>query len=85
MEKTGNANPGSDEDLRTEVSIMLSDLNEVGMRLDAVVRRLGADGPGVGADDPGEELARMQVLRVRLSSQLDRIREKLLARMPDPS
>ena len=85
--RTRTAGGEDDERLRTEFVLMLSDLNEVRMRLDAVVRRLGpsALGPEHRREHPGDEARSVERLRARLSSQLDRIREKLLARMPNDS
>lgn len=72
--------PMRGEKVRGELSSMISDLNEVRMRLDSVVRRLGqTDGDG---DLEGAERARLEQLRVQLSGTLDRIREKLVTRMP---
>ena len=76
-----------EKQLRKELAVMLSELNELRMRIDAVVRRLadgeadaaGTDQTSVSAD----ELRSMQALRARLSSQVDRIREKVIARMPE--
>lgn len=91
VEKAQRSTPtagGEDEERRrTEFVLMLSDLNEVRMRLDAVVRRLGpaALDPDHQSQNPGDEARSVERLRARLSSQLDRIREKLLARMPDDS
>ena len=76
-----------DEQLRKELSVMLSELNELRMRIDAVVRRLAdGDADAAGADHASvsaDELRSMQALRARLSSQVDRIREKVIARMPE--
>ena len=82
--RTRTARGDNEERLRTEFALMLSDLNEVRMRLDAVVRRLG---PAVlGSEQSGtDEMRSVEQLRARLSGQLDRIREKLLARMSDDS
>lgn len=70
-----------DEREAREVSRMISELNEVRMRLDAVLRKLAdstrvADGVGGTVDD-------LDALRVRLNSQLDRLRYKLVSQIPE--
>jgi len=71
-----------DQRVRNELSCMISDLNEVRMRLDAVIRRLASECGETPIDAQTRENA--EDLRVQLAGQLDRIRQKLLARMPDP-
>jgi hypothetical protein len=63
-----------------EISRMIADLNEVRMRLDSVVRKL-ADTQREESDDPGAAET-VEGFRVVLAGQLDRIREKLIARIP---
>jgi len=64
-----------------EVSRMISELNEVRMRLDAVLRKL-ADSTR-GADSTGDSLEDLDGLRMRLNSQLDRLRYKLVSQIPE--
>ena len=62
------------------ISRMISDLNEVRMRLDYVVRKL-ADTQRDDVEDPaGAET--VEAFRVQLAGQFDRIREKLVAKIP---
>jgi hypothetical protein len=82
--RTRTARGDNEERLRTEFALMLSDLNEVRMRLDGVVRRLGPAALG-SEHSCTDEMRSVEQLRARLSGQLDRIREKLLARMSDDS
>jgi len=80
----------SKQKLRTELSRMIADLNEVRMRLDAVVRKFGEQpmdpyiGQGPDAERAQSEVSdRVEELRVELAKQLDRIRQKLVSRMPE--
>jgi hypothetical protein len=71
------------ERVAMELSRMISELNEVRMRLDSVVRKLAeTTRQEFPQDDTVETLER---LRLTLASQLDRIRNKLVARMPEPT
>ena len=63
-----------------EISRMISDLNEVRMRLDSVVRKLADSQRGDGKDAGSAET--VEAVRVALASQLDKIREKLVASIP---
>jgi hypothetical protein len=79
-------------ELRTELSRMIADLNEVRMRLDAVVRKFAEppSDPYVDQGSDGERgraevSERVEELRVELARQLDRIRQKLVSRMPEDS
>lgn len=66
-----------------ELSRMISELNEVRMRLDSVVRKLAETTRRESQDhDTVETLER---LRLTLASQLDRIRRTLVSCMPEPS
>ncbi len=61
-----------------EISRMITELNEVRMRLDSVVRKIGDTAGGeVLADGNSDSVDRM---RLKLVDQLDRIREKLVER-----
>lgn len=71
----------ANERLRADMSRMITELNEVRMRLDAIVRRLDTGGsPERSHADVAEQAER---LRVRLAGQVDRIRQKLLERLPE--
>jgi hypothetical protein len=65
------------------ISHMISDLNEVRMRLDYVVRKL-ADTQRDEVEDPGG-VETVEAFRVQLAGQFDRIREKLVAKIPPPA
>ena len=69
--------------LTMELSRMISELNEVRMRLDSVVRKLAETTREESSDDDTVEM--LERLRLTLASQLDRIRYKLVARMPEPT
>lgn len=73
--------------LAMELSRMISELNEVRMRLDTVVRKLAESSRAdLGADVNGEDgVETLERLRLALATQLDRIRYKLVARMPEPN
>ena len=71
------------ERVAMELSRMISELNEVRMRLDAVVRKLAETTRQESPDDDTVEM--LERLRLTLASQLDRIRQKLVARMPEPT
>ena len=71
------------ERVAMELSRMISELNEVRMRLDSVVRKLAETTREESQDDDTVEM--LERLRLTLASQLDRIRQKLVARMPEPS
>ena len=64
-----------------ELSRMISELNEVRMRLDAVVRKLADTTREEASDDDSVEM--LERLRLTLASQLDRIRQKLVSRIPE--
>lgn len=67
-----------DDQASIEISRMIAELNEVRMRLDSVVRKIGdREGADILGDGQGESVDR---LRLKLVDQLDRIREKLVAR-----
>lgn len=69
------------ERIAMELSRMISELNEVRMRLDSVVRKLAETTRQESSDDDTVET--LERLRLTLASQLDRIRQKLVARMPE--
>lgn len=71
------------ERLAMELSRMISELNEVRMRLDAVVRKIAETARNDA--EPAESVETLERLRLALASQLDRIRYKLVARMPQPT
>jgi len=69
---------GDEDQAAIEISRMIAELNEVRMRLDSVVRKIGdTGGADILSDAHGESVG---TLRLRLVHQLDRIREKLVAR-----
>jgi hypothetical protein len=69
------------ERIAMELSRMISELNEVRMRLDAVVRKMADTTREETSDDDSVEM--LERLRLTLASQLDRIRQKLVARIPE--
>jgi len=71
------------ERVAMELSRMIAELNEVRMRLDSVVRKLAETTRQESADEDTVET--LERLRLTLASQLDRIRQKLVARMPEPT
>jgi hypothetical protein len=71
------------ERVTMELSRMIAELNEVRMRLDSVVRKLAETTRQEAPDDDTVEV--LERLRLTLASQLDRIRQKLVARMPEPT
>jgi hypothetical protein len=67
-----------DDHANVEISRMITELNEVRMRLDSVVRKIGATAGGeVLVDGRAYTVDKM---RLELVDQLDRIREKLVQR-----
>jgi hypothetical protein len=64
-----------------ELSRMISELNEVRMRVDAIVRKL------VDSNEPAgsslDDIDDVEGLRVLLLRKLDRIREQLVVRLSD--
>lgn len=83
LDGANERNVSEKERVAMELSRMISELNEVRMRLDTVVRKLAETARQESPqDDTVESLER---LRLTLASQLDRIRSKLVARMPEPS
>jgi hypothetical protein len=84
MLDSGNERDLSDKERVTmELSRMISELNEVRMRLDSVVRKLADTTRQDSPDDDTVEV--LERLRLTLASQLDRIRQKLVARIPEPT
>ena len=62
-----------------ELSQMISELNEVRMRLDAVTRKMAESATDlIGSNDAVDQV---EQLRLRLVSRLDRLREELVYRM----
>jgi len=78
----GRVSPGrsatEDEQAAMELSRMISELNEVRMRLDSVVRKIG-DTAAEALTEAGQ-VESVNKLRLRMVDQLDRIREKLVLR-----
>ncbi len=69
---------GGNEQASVEISRMITELNEVRMRLDSVVRKIGDT---AGSDIFGDgQIESIDNLRLKLVDQLDRIREKLVVR-----
>jgi hypothetical protein len=61
-----------------EISRIITELNEVRMRLDSVVRKIGET---AGSDILGDgQVGSIDEFRLKLVDQLDRIREKLVER-----
>jgi len=83
LEGTSEQDFSQKERVAMELSRMISELNEVRMRLDSVVRRLAETTRLESQDDDTVET--LERLRLTLASQLDRIRRALVARMPEPS
>jgi hypothetical protein len=71
------------ERVTMELARMIAELNEVRMRLDSVVRKLAETTRQESPDNDTVEM--LERLRLTLASQLDRIRQKLVARMPEPT
>jgi hypothetical protein len=72
---------GTDSAAAAQLSQMISELNEVRMRLDAVVRKLAESASDVtGSNEAVDEVER---LRLRLVGKLDQIREKLVVRLDE--
>lgn len=78
----GEVSPGrcgaDDDQAAMELSRMISELNEVRMRLDSVVRKIG-DTAAEALTEAGQ-VESVNKLRLRMVDQLDRIREKLVLR-----
>lgn len=69
----------TDQRASIEISRMITELNEVRMRLDSVVRKIG-DSAGSDILGDGQHNESIDKVRVKLVDQLDRIREKLVER-----
>ena len=80
VEGLRTSGPSEKERIAMELSRMISELNEVRMRLDAVVRKMADTTREETSDDDSVEM--LERLRLTLASQLDRIRQKLVARIP---
>lgn len=66
---------------RAEIARTIAELNEVRMRLDAIVRKLlQSTGPTTNHRAAASDL---EMLRLRLLGKLDRIREKLVVRLAE--
>lgn len=61
-----------------ELTRTISELNELRMRLDAIVRRLKQTTNG-----DSEQAGEIETLRLRLLGKLDRVREKLVTRLSE--
>ena len=81
LEGLRTAGKSEKERVAMELSRMISELNEVRMRLDAVVRKMADTTREETSDDESVEM--LERLRLTLASQLDRIRQKLVARIPE--
>lgn len=68
-----------EEQASVELSRMITELNEVRMRLDSVVRKIGSTN-SLEIDIAEEDAGSVDVLRNRIVDQVDRIREKLVLR-----
>ena len=62
-----------------DLARMISELNEVRMRLDTIVRKLASS--AVEVQDSRETVDDVERLRLRLVGKLDRIREELVTRL----
>ena len=62
---------------RRDLASMIADLNELRMRLDAVLRRLAATAPAAELEEHN-----LEDLRIVIATRTDRIRANLLARLP---
>jgi hypothetical protein len=73
-----------DERAAMELSSMISELNEVRMRLDSVVRKIGVSAAEAlmeaGSTGPAGPTDSAIKFRLKMVDQLDRIREKLVLR-----
>jgi hypothetical protein len=72
---------GSMSEAQAELSRMISELNEVRMRLDAIVRKLAESAMDVA--EPTETVDDVEQVRMRLLGKLDRIRERLVTRLSE--
>jgi hypothetical protein len=71
----------ADDTIQAELSRMISELNEVRMRLDAIVRKLATSALDVAnSRDTVDDVER---LRMRLLTKLDRVREQLVTRLSE--
>ena len=66
-------------DATAELSRMIAELNEVRMRLDAIVRKLAQS--AVELPTSAETVDDVERLRMRLVAKLDRIRDQLVTRL----
>jgi type II secretory pathway component HofQ len=67
-------------EVQAEFSRMISELNEVRMRLDAIVRKLAHSAFDAASCETTDEI---EQLRMRLLSKLDRVREGLVRRLSE--
>ena len=71
----------ADDTAEAELSRMISELNEVRMRLDAIVRKLATSALDVA--NSRETVDDVERLRMRLLTKLDRVREQLVTRLSE--
>jgi hypothetical protein len=64
-----------------DLSRMISELNEVRMRLDALVRKLTHS--AIDVPDSQDTVEDVERLRMRLLGKLDRVRERLVTRLDE--
>jgi hypothetical protein len=70
---------GGQTQAEQDLARMISELNEVRMRLDTIVRKLASS--AVEVQDSRETVDDVERLRLRLVGKLDRIREELVTRL----
>ena len=70
-----------EDTVEADLSRMISELNEVRMRLDAIVRKLATS--ALDVDGSRETVDDVERLRMRLLGKLDRVREQLVTRLSE--
>ena len=67
-----------------ELASMISDLNEVRMQLDALIRRVATDvgEPGQTPEHAALRSRELERFRFQVADRFDRLREKLVLRLP---
>jgi hypothetical protein len=73
--------PAERSDAAADLSRMIAELNEVRMRLDAIVRKLSQSAVELPSSE--ETVDDVERLRMRLVGKLDRIREQLVTRLDE--
>ena len=71
----------AEDTVEADLSRMISELNEVRMRLDAIVRKLATS--ALDVDGSRETVDDVERLRMRLLGKLDRVREQLVTRLSE--